>query len=82
MDFYDYSWKDCPDNGRSIVEYIIFYQGGLIDRGTHVPGQVDQSIAESEYNEACTTGMAVAHFRMLIHELLKNTHIYLQRKLC
>ena len=29
-----------------------------------------QSIAESEYNVACTAGMSLAHFRMLIHELL------------
>ena len=38
---------------------------------THVPGPVAQSRAESEYNSACTAGMALAHFRMLIHELLK-----------
>ena len=25
---------------------------------------------ESEYNKACTAGMALAHFRMLIHESL------------
>ena len=50
--------------------YIIFYQGGPIDHGTHVPGLVAQSSAESEYNVACTAGMALAHFRMLIHELL------------
>ena len=37
---------------------------------THVPGPVAQSSAENEYNAACTTGMALAHFRMLIHELL------------
>ena len=28
------------------------------------------SSAESEYNAACTAGMALAHFRMLINELL------------
>ena len=37
MDFSDYSWQDCPDTGRSTVEYIIFYQCFLIDHGTHVP---------------------------------------------
>ena len=26
--------------------------------------------AESEYNAACTAGMALSHFRMLVHELL------------
>ena len=71
MDFSDSSWKDCPDTGRSTEAYIILYQGGTIDHGTHFPSPVDQSSAESGYNAACTTGMALAHFRMLIHELLK-----------
>ena len=70
MAFSDSSWKDCPDTGRSTGAYIIFYQGGPIDHGTHVPGPVAQSSAESEYNAACTAVMALAHFRMLIHELL------------
>ena len=43
IDFYDYSWKYCPDTGRSIGEYIIFYLGGTIDHGTHIPGPVAQS---------------------------------------
>ena len=70
MDFSDSSWKYCPDTGRSTGAYIIFYQDGPIDHGTHVPGPVSKSSTESEYNAACTTGMALAHFRMLIHELL------------
>ena len=70
MAFYDSSCQNCPDNGRSTLEYIIFYQGGTIDHGTHVPVPVAQSSAESEYNAACTAGMAFAHFRMLVHELL------------
>ena len=70
MALYDYSWKYCPDIGRSIGSYIIFYQGGPIDHETHVPGKVAQSSAESEYNAACTEGMTLAHFRMLIIELL------------
>ena len=70
MDFSDSSWQDCPDTGRSTGSYIILYQGGPIEHVTHVPGPVDQSSAESEYNAACTAGMALAHFRMLIHELL------------
>ena len=57
MDFSDSSWQDFPDTGRSTEAYIIFYQGGPIDRGTHVPGPVAQSSAESEYNAACTSGM-------------------------
>ena len=70
MVFSDSIWQDCPDTGKSTGAYIIFHQGRIIDHGTHVPGPVDQSSAESEYNAACTTGMTVAHFRMLIHELL------------
>ena len=42
MDFSDSSWKYCPDTGRSIGAYIIFYQGGTIDYGTHVPGPIAQ----------------------------------------
>ena len=48
--FSDSSWQDCPDTGRSTRAYIIFYQSGPIDNGTHVPGPVAQSSAESEYN--------------------------------
>ena len=70
MAFYDSSWEDCPDTGRSTGAYIILYQGGPIDHGTHVPGPVAQSSAESEYNAACTAGMALPYFRMLVHELL------------
>ena len=70
MAFSDSSWQDCPDTGRSTGSYIIYYQGGPIDHGTHVPGPVAQSSAESEYNAACTAGMTLAHFRMLVAELL------------
>ena len=42
MDFYDSIWQDCPDTGRSTGAYIIFYQGGPIDHGTHAPGTVSQ----------------------------------------
>ena len=70
MPFSDSSRQDFPDTGRSTRAYIIFYQGGPIDHGTHVPGPVAQSSGESDYNAACTAGMALAHFRMLLHELL------------
>ena len=43
MVFYDSSWQDFPDTGRSTGSYIIFYQGGTIDHGTHIPGPVSQS---------------------------------------
>ena len=47
MAFYDYSWQDFPDTGISTGAYMIFYQGGKLDHGTHVPGPVSQSIAGS-----------------------------------
>ena len=50
MAFYASSWQDFPDTRRSTRAYNIFYQGGPIDHGTHVPGTVDQSGAESGYN--------------------------------
>ena len=47
-----------------------------INHGKHVSGLFSQSSAESEYNAACNAGMVLAHFRMLIHELLnKDTYI-------
>ena len=42
MNFSDYSSQDFPDTGRIRGAYIIFYHGGTIDHGTHVPGQVAQ----------------------------------------
>ena len=45
MEFSDSSWQYCQDTGRSTVAYIIYYQGGPIDHGTHVPGPVAQSSA-------------------------------------
>ena len=70
MNFSDSSWQACPDTGRSTSAYIILYQGGPIDHGTHVPGPVSHPSTESEYNAACTVGMALEHFKMLVHELL------------
>ena len=70
MAFSDSSWQDCPDTGRSTGAYIILYQRGPIDHGTHVTGPVAHSSAESEYNTACTAGMALAYFRILINEFL------------
>ena len=58
MAFSDSSWKDCPETGRSTGACIIFYQGGPIYHGTHVPGSVAQPSAESEYNATCTAGMS------------------------
>ena len=36
MYFSDSSWQDFPETGRIIGEYIILYQGGTIDHGTHM----------------------------------------------
>ena len=66
MDISDSSWQYFTDTGRSAGAYIILYQGGPIDHGTHVPEPVAQSSAESEYNASCTAGMALSHFRILI----------------
>ena len=41
-----------------------------IDHGKHVPVPFSQSSAESEYNTSCNAVMALAHFRVLIHEFL------------
>ena len=80
MVFSDSSCQYCPDTGRITGAHIIFYQGGTIDHGTHVLGPVAQSSAKIEYNVACTAGMDLAHFRMLIHKFLKNIQIYFQSK--
>ena len=45
MACYDSSWRYFPDTGRSTGAYIIFYRGGPIYHGTHIPGPVAQSIA-------------------------------------
>ena len=52
------------------MEHMFFYQGAIIDHTIHVPGPVDQSSAESEYNLSCTAVMALTHSRILICELL------------
>ena len=79
MDFSDSSWKYCPDTGISTRAYITFYQGVPTDHAIHVPGPVYESSAESDYNAAYTARMYLAHFSMLIHELLnKNPDIVLE----
>ena len=71
--------KYCTDTCRSTGEYIIFYQGGKIDHGTHVRGPFSQPSTESEYNVACTAGTSLSHLSMLINELLnKDTYIILE----
>ena len=48
MVFSDSSWQYFPYIGRSTESYIIFYQGGPIDQGTHIPVPVAQSGAKIE----------------------------------
>ena len=67
MDFSDSIFQYCPYTGIITGTYNIFYQGGPIDHGTHVPGPVAQSSAESDYNAAFTSGMSLSHFGMFIH---------------
>ena len=45
MAFSDSIWQYCPETGRNTGAYIIFYQCGPIDHGTHVPEPVAQSNA-------------------------------------
>ena len=45
---------------------MIFYQGGIIEHVTHIPGPVAQLSAESEHNASFTAGMTLAHLWMLI----------------
>ena len=79
MGSYDSSWQDFPDTGRITWYCIIFYQCGTIDHATHVPGWVSHPIAESEYNAACTAGMDLANFRMLIHEFFEQGYRHSSR---
>ena len=75
MAFSGSSWQYFPDIFRSIGAYMIFYQGGPIYHGTHVPVTVAQSSAESEYNAAYTAVMALLNLRVLIHQFLTRIHI-------
>ena len=58
----------------------MFYEGVTIDNFTFVPGTVAQYSSESEYNEACTAGMDLAHSRMINNEFLNNdTDVFLEQ---
>ena len=70
MVFSDCNQQDFSRTGISTGAYIIFDQIGPIEHGTYVQGPVAQSSTENKYNESCTTGISLAYFRMLIHELL------------
>ena len=68
--------QDCPDTGRSTGAYIVFYQGGPIDHCTHVTVPVAQYSDDIGYNESCTAGIDLAHFRMRNNEFLnKDTDV-------
>ena len=38
----DSRWQNFADTGINTGAYIVIYQGGPIDHGTHVPGPVFQ----------------------------------------
>ena len=65
MLLYDYIWQEYTYTGISTGSYIMFDQVLPIDNWTNVPGPVAQSSAKSDYNTACTSGMDLAHSRML-----------------
>ena len=65
--FSDFIWQDCPESGKRTGAYIIFYQIGIVDHVTHVPGPVYQLSEESEYNAACSSGIVLAHLSRLIN---------------
>ena len=71
----DSRWEYYPKTGRSTGAYMIFYQCVKVYYGTHVPVSVSQSSVDSEYNTACTAGMALAYFRMLTHDFWTNIQI-------
>ena len=70
--FYDSIRKDCPYTFRSTGAYIVFYQVGLTDNCTHVPGPAAQSSSQSDYNAVCMAGMTLGHFRILNNDFLNN----------
>ena len=80
MVFYDSNWQDCQYTGIITGAYIVFYQGVPNDHFTHITGTVDQSSAYSEYNAACTSGMATTYFRVINNELLQKDLDFPQNK--
>ena len=53
--FYDSSWQDCPDTGRSTVAYIIFYQVRPMKHGTYI------SVPFAQSSEKMSTMQHVMH---------------------
>ena len=43
--FSDSRWQYCQDTSINTAAYIVFYQGGPIDRFTHILGQFSESSA-------------------------------------
>ena len=67
--FTDSSWDDDQDTSRSTGGYLIFYQGGVVDHSSNMPGPVAMSSAEAEYNEACLACMATGNMHMTVNHL-------------
>ena len=70
MVFSDYIWQDCLYTGRSTEAYTGFYQGVPIYHCTHIPVIVAQYNAESDYNAAFATGMALEKSRKINNDFL------------
>jgi hypothetical protein len=67
--FSDSSWDDDFDTSRSTGGYLIFYQGGVVDHSSNMPGPVAMSSAEAEYNEACLACMATGNLHMTLNHI-------------
>ena len=66
----NYIYQDFPVTVISTGAYIVSYQCVPIYHWSHVQGTFYQYSAESDYNGAYTSGMDLAHFRILDIELL------------
>ena len=65
----NYIYQDFPVTVISTGAYIVSYQCVPIYHWSHVQGTFYQYSAESDYNGAYTSGMDLAHFRILNNEL-------------
>jgi hypothetical protein len=52
--FSDASWQDCPDTGRSIIQYMIFHKGTLIKANSTMPTPIAMTTSEAKYMTTCS----------------------------
>ena len=67
--FSDSSWDDDQDTSRSTGGYFIFYQSGIVDHSSNMPGPIAMSSAEAEYNECCLACMATGNMHMTLNHI-------------